>query len=105
MLKKYLPIVLAGLAINMVACSSVKVLDETSDTAVIQAEGKSATEAKIEATKKARDLLGEVTESKEAECKPLIRYGGLEVSDVQMKGQNTISGFTDYRCILFFKRK
>ena len=88
-------------------CSSVKVLDSTGDTAIIQAEGKSETEAKIEAVKKGRELLhGDVVETKTAECKPLIRYGGYEISDVKLdQNSGQIAPFTDMRCITFLKRK
>lgn len=95
-------------ALLLIACSSVKVLDSTTDTAIIQAEGKSETEAKIEATKKGRDLLqGDVVETKAAECKPLIRYGGYEVSDVKLNQNNNsqMTPYTDIRCIVFLKRK
>jgi hypothetical protein len=96
----------AGL--HIIACSSAKVLDSTADTAVIEAEGKSETEAKLEAIKKGRDVLsGDVTETKAAECKPLIRYGGVEVSDVKLNqgGGQQMTPFTDMRCIVFLKKK
>lgn len=95
-----------ALMIALCGCSSVKVLDSTPSTAIIQAEGKSETEAKIEAIKKGRELLGgEVVETKAAECKPLIRYGGYEISDVKLnQNESQIAPFTDVRCIVFLKQ-
>lgn len=99
---------LSATALSLIGCSSAKVLDSTTDTAIVQAEGKSETEAKIEATKKGRDVLqGDVVETKTAECKPLIRYGGYEVSDVKLNQNNNsqMTPYTDMRCIVFLKRK
>jgi len=100
-------VLLCAAGLQILACSSVKVLDSTSDTAVIQAEGKSETEAKLEGIKKGRDILsGDVVETKAAECKPLLRYGGYEVNDVKVNQNNSqVAPFTDIRCIVFLKKK
>ena len=67
MLKK-LSFTLIIFSLILIACSSVKILRQTDDTAIIEASDSTKARAILKAEDKAREMFGDFTETKEPNC-------------------------------------
>jgi hypothetical protein len=61
-------IIIMIVAVFLSGCSSVRIIEQTGRTAVIQGVADTKYEARMFALKKAEEILGKVKETKEAEC-------------------------------------
>jgi hypothetical protein len=104
-MKNFLKMSLALTAIALSQCATSRVIQQTDTTAVIQGVGPTDFEAKLNATKKAEDILGgPVAETQKSECNQEYRSSG-HTTGVGATQQYKESGGTYYSCVLYFQKK
>lgn len=84
-----------------IGCSSVRILEQTDTTAVIQGIGDTQFEARRNARSKATELFGEYEETREPECSQ--EYTS-DIQDSRFMG-TTGSGRTYWSCVIYVKKR
>lgn len=104
-MRGFLKISAASLALVLSQCAMSRVIQQTDTTAVIQGVGQTEFDAKLNATKKAQEVLeGPVSETQKPECNQEYHSSG-HTSGTGASQQYKHSGGTYYSCVLYFQKK
>ena len=95
MTKKLFFFLLVVLSFVLIACSSVKVLQHTGDTAIIEAKAETKARAILKAEDKARELFGDFTETREPNCSPSIVQNNAPHAGIS----------TEWICAIYVQKK
>ena len=98
-MKKLLSL-LTVLFIFMLSCSMTRVIEQTANSAVIQGVGTTKYEAKANALKKGKELLGKVKETKQADCSQEYNVEGEGNQD-----SAKVSGTTYWSCVVYVEKE
>jgi len=96
---KKLSFLLIIFLLALMACSSVKILRQTDNDAIIEAEGDTKARAILKAEDKARELFGDFTETKEPNCSQNI------VSSTGGNPSATPTISSKWVCTIYVQRK